>query len=69
MGAARAAPVSIMSKYRNLQDWKGSPDGVAVIAYPQGAEQELPPDLARAALDEGWVEEVKARKSEGGKGK
>jgi hypothetical protein len=44
--------------YKILKDFKGSPDGIAVIEYTKGDIVPLAPSLAEVALEEKWVKEV-----------
>lgn len=38
-----------------LQTQKGSPDGIQLVEYAEGATVDLVDDLARVFLEEGWA--------------
>ena len=44
--------------YKILKDFKGSPDGMAVIDYSKGQVVNLVPSLAAVTIDEKWAKEV-----------
>jgi len=44
--------------YKILKDFRGSPDGMAVIDYNKGEVVDLVPSLAQIALEEKWAKEV-----------
>ena len=45
-----------MAMYKAVEPFKGSPDGYTVIDYKIGEIMPLVPDLAKVALEQGWVE-------------
>jgi hypothetical protein len=48
-------------KIKMLESRTGSPDGVTVCSYARGEQYELPDDLARVFVQEGWGKLVQAR--------
>lgn len=51
-------------KYRCTQNWKGSPDGSAVISFVENEtveESDLGKSLLDVAISEGWVEPIDRR--------
>lgn len=49
--------------FKVLKDFKGSPDGMAVIEYKAGEEVDLVPALAEVAVKEKWVKPVPKTKT------
>jgi len=50
-----------MVKIKMLETRTGSPDGVSVCSYIKGEHYELPDDLARVFVHEGWGKQVQVR--------
>lgn len=48
-------------KIKMLETRKGSPDGMTVCSYQRGEQYELPDELARVFVREGWAKQVQAR--------
>lgn len=46
-------------KYEVLKTFRGSPDGRFVVDYHAGETVELTQSLAKVALTEGWVKELR----------
>lgn len=49
--------------HKILKDFKGSPDGIAVIEYKADQEVELVPDLAKVAEAEKWAKPITRKAS------
>jgi hypothetical protein len=50
-----------MVKIKMLATKLGSPDGRTVHTYARGEQYELPDDLAKVFVDEGWGKQVQAK--------
>ncbi len=55
--------------HKVLKDFKGSPNGFTVIEFKVGDDFEHEGDLLEVALNEKWVEPIKAKEPKGNKDK
>ena len=51
-----------MKKVKMTQTVKASPDGIKIITYEKGKEFEVPDELFRIFVKEGWATAKKERK-------